>query len=70
MNLYIISPGFAIKLKRNEYYYGENPPIKEIIWLMISGYGFNNLLKMKNKELDFTSLSSRRVQRRDFKRRV
>lgn len=50
-------PGVAIKLKRNEDYYGEKPAIKEIVWL-IYGDTLQSVLKMKSKELDFSSLTA------------
>jgi len=49
-------PGVAIKLKRNEDYYGEKPAIKNIVYLIYAD-SFQSVLKMKSKELDFASLT-------------
>lgn len=49
-------PGDKIKLKRNEFYYGDKPAIKNIEYLIYAD-PLQTVLKMKKRELDFTELS-------------
>jgi len=47
--------GVSIKLTRNEEYWGQRQPIKDIVWLIFSDRK-TNMLKLKSGELDYARM--------------